>query len=465
MSFYLEVPNFTNRYVTIDCPAPTNASGYNYEIEFELKVTGTEFIVYTRAIATTDAIAFIKSTQIDFRSVGNANILMTHGATITNWNKYRLVFTGTGAGNIALYVNDVFKANFTPSSTIAGSSLAGLLTPTSSARTANFRYFKYTDNNNAASNRFYDARAHLAGETYIKNTSGSGANGIFNAEYLALPPVWVDEGGSVTPIAFANSIPDQTFTAGDSVSVNLATIAGPTGTETPFSYANTGTALTGTGLSISSAGVLTGTATEATSAAVVLTGTDSATNTANSNAFSVTVNAAPALAPQGTITVGTITKDHESASIPFSYDDTDQTGFKCSIDGDTPFTVTSPIALSGLTESTTYNYAIYAYNAVDDGTAATGSFTTDAAPVVDAVFTSEPLKDNTGTLLASEALDYVAIYDSATGDLVLRVTGLSTNASGVFSVQSSLLTSGVTYKADWKVTSQLSARMPAKAAV
>lgn len=95
----------------------------------------------------------------------------------------------------------------------------------------------------------------------------------------------------------------------------------------------------------------------------------------------------------------------------------------------------------------------------------TASSAVTIVPAGDPIFTSEPLRDNTGTLLVSEALDYVAIYDNATGALVLRETGLSTNASGVFSVQSALLTSGVTYKVDWKVTSQLSARMPAKAAV
>ena len=83
----------------------------------------------------------------------------------------------------------------------------------------------------------------------------------------------------------------------------------------------------------------------------------------------------------------------------------------------------------------------------------------------DPIFTSDPLHDNTDTLLANAPLDYVAIYDNTTGALVLRVTGISTDASGQFSVQSALLTSGVTYKVDWKVTSQLIGRMPTKAAV
>lgn len=85
-----------------------------------------------------------------------------------------------------------------------------------------------------------------------------------------------------------------------------------------------------------------------------------------------------------------------------------------------------------------------------------------------AAITSEPLYDNTnGTtgLLANTALDYVAIYDNVTGALVLRVTGLSTNASGIFTVSNAALTPGVTYKLDWQVTTTGVARMPVKAAV
>lgn len=85
-------------------------------------------------------------------------------------------------------------------------------------------------------------------------------------------------------------------------------------------------------------------------------------------------------------------------------------------------------------------------------------------PAPTATITSQPLKDNTGSLLASQDLDYVSIYDSTTGALVLRVTGISTNSSGIFSVSDAALTSGVTYKLDWKITAQASARMPSKAA-
>ena len=51
------------------------------------------------------------------------------------------------------------------------------------------------------------------------------------------------------------------------------------------------------------------------------------------------------------------------------------------------------------------------------------------------------------------------------GNQWVDVFNLTTNASGVFTVSDAALTSGVTYKLDWKVTAQSAARMPAKAAV
>lgn len=76
---------------------------------------------------------------------------------------------------------------------------------------------------------------------------------------------------------------------------------------------------------------------------------------------------------------------------------------------------------------------------------------------------SEPLKDNAGNLLVSTALDYVAVYDDTTGVLVVRITGLSTDVSGVFTVSHASLVAGTTYRLDWQ-TSTGKRRMPRKAA-
>ena len=77
--------------------------------------------------------------------------------------------------------------------------------------------------------------------------------------------------------------------------------------------------------------------------------------------------------------------------------------------------------------------------------------------------TSEILKTNNGTVEASVALNFVAAYDDATGALVVRKTGLSTDASGIFRLQDVALTPGTTYRLDWE-TATGHRRMPRKAA-
>jgi hypothetical protein len=68
------------------------------------------------------------------------------------------------------------------------------------------------------------------------------------------------------------------------------------------------------------------------------------------------------------------------------------------------------------------------------------------------VITSQALRTNNGTLLASTALDYVDVYLEASGVFVGRFTGLSTNGLGVFTITSSLLTPGTAYKLDWRAS-------------
>lgn len=83
--------------------------------------------------------------------------------------------------------------------------------------------------------------------------------------------------------------------------------------------------------------------------------------------------------PAGTVTIGTITKTATTASIPFTYDDTGETGYEYRIDGGTAIAVaSSPISLAGLTAETEYDVEVRAVN--DDGAGAWStlvSFTTE----------------------------------------------------------------------------------------
>lgn len=95
--------------------------------------------------------------------------------------------------------------------------------------------------------------------------------------------------------------------------------------------------------------------------------------------FTATVTIAAAT-PTGVPVIGSITKDSSSASIPFTYAEDDATGFEHSIDGGTTWApVTSPISRTGLDPETLYSGQVRATNDQGAGTAASYSFTTDAA--------------------------------------------------------------------------------------
>jgi hypothetical protein len=119
------------------------------------------------------------------------------------------------------------------------------------------------------------------------------------------------------------------------------------------------------------------------------------------------------------------------------------------------------VALDGVTLSGTFQgVAAGAFSGAValDGVTLSGSFGTNPGTLV-----SEPLRTNNGTLLASTALAFVAIYDDTTSELVLRRTGLSTDASGIFTVTDPAIVDGIHYRVDWE-TSGGHRRMPRKLA-
>lgn len=112
---------------------------------------------------------------------------------------------------------------------------------------------------------------------------------------------------------------------------------------------------------------------------VTFNATDAAGNAATQVTQTVNITAAPAVVPQGIVTIGTITKTDTTASISLTYSLADQTGFEYRIDGGAATTGASPIPLSGLTQSTAYTIEVRAVNAVGAGNwSAAANFTTDA---------------------------------------------------------------------------------------
>lgn len=151
--------------------------------------------------------------------------------------------------------------------------------------------------------------------------------------------------------------------------------------------------------------------------------------------FSTTAAGDP---PQGTVTIGTISVTHNSASVPWSYDDTDHDGveyrYRVTAGTWSSWTdagLTTPIELSSLTDSTNYEIEARAYNADGTSTAASDTFATTAEPAINTITVTDPICNNTGTLLTSASGIRVAVLQAADLVSVFEDVGLTTDASGL----------------------------------
>jgi hypothetical protein len=87
--------------------------------------------------------------------------------------------------------------------------------------------------------------------------------------------------------------------------------------------------------------------------------------------------------PQGIITIGTIVVTETGASVPFTYDNTDQTSFEHQVDGGSIVAGTTPISITSLTASTAYTVRARAINATGSGNwSVVSSFTTTSTVII-----------------------------------------------------------------------------------
>ena len=158
---------------------------------------------------------------------------------------------------------------------------------------------------------------------------------------------------TVTPIAFTGTVPNQSGTVGGAFSLSLASYF--SGNQTPFAYSVfSGTLPAGLSLNTST-GVISGTPTAAVVASgIVIRGTDTASNVANTNSFTITITTVPSI-------------------------------------------------------------------------------------------TTSPLKNNTGTLIASTSIPKVGIYKLSDMTLALALTSQTTNSSGVLFLQNAALVATTDY--------------------
>jgi hypothetical protein len=147
--------------------------------------------------------------------------------------------------------------------------------------------------------------------------------------------------------------------------------------------------------------------------------------------------------PQGTWTIGTITKGQTTASFTPTYSGTDATSYQYSIGGSAYTAFTGTISLTGLSAEVAYSGLVRAVNAAGNGATQAFSFTTDAVPVAPqvpqgVVITQPPTTtQNTAEIYHSYneadansfeySLDNVN-WQAASNPLVL--TGLTLNTTG-----------------------------------
>ena len=161
-------------------------------------------------------------------------------------------------------------------------------------------------------------------------TAGSGTGGVTvslslsgsagtTAGILALVRLR-EQGAGSTPISFSGTVPTLTGTQGSAFSQSLASYF--SGSLTPFTYSLQSGTLPA-GLSLSSGGTISGTPTVGgTFAGLVVRGTDTGSNTADTNAFQISLASSPSadVGYYGTALTSTAAQQHTTASHSFHHD-------------------------------------------------------------------------------------------------------------------------------------------------
>ena len=147
--------------------------------------------------------------------------------------------------------------------------------------------------------------------------------------------------------------------------------------------------------------------------------------------------------PLGTVTISAVTPGETTASVTYSYNDTDQTGFEYRLDAGTASSLgASPATITGLTASTEYDLEVRAINASGAGTwSAVSTFTTDAAAPSNTAptFDGPNIANQTGTESAAlTPLDVSGLFSDAESALTFSTVGtwpagVTVSSAGVIS--------------------------------
>lgn len=275
-----------------------------------------------------------------------------------------------------------------------------------------------------------------------------GANNQISLIEAGAPP-------AVDPVTFTGPVSNQTALMNQAFSLDLTSYF--SGTETPFTYSQ----LTGTlpaGLSLSSGGVISGTPTAlGTSTDISVRATDTELNTADTNTFSITVNefnpnnpptfVGPNIADISVTQSETLT----SINVATRFSDSDALTYSPIGSWPTGITVSSAGLINGSTLVAAGTYSNLKVRATDTAAQTVDSnlfsiIVSEQTTGLDGTITTEPLKNNTGTVLASLSGITAHVYTKLEGTKVVTIIGLMTDASGVLSISDESIVAGTEYR-------------------
>lgn len=150
----------------------------------------------------------------------------------------------------------------------------------------------------------------------------------------------------------------------------------------------------------------------------------------------------------GSITVSGLTSTGYTLSWGAGSDNVGITAYQYSVDGGTTWLTLGnvlTVAVTGRTPGSSDSVLVRARDGAGNTSTPPLATTVNLPSGGTPVLSTPPMKNNTGTLLANLGGIIVNVYDANTGALVLRKTGLSSNAAGVVSFSDAALVSGTSY--------------------